>query len=189
MPKKNISSEDSHLFRNTVGKVQLINSDKVLLNQPVKTKPVPKRQQITIDDYFLAHDDTVLEKLSIEDTLSFSADGLQKNVLKRLRQGYFGQDAEIDLHGLSSAAAKQQLIQFLHHSVENGRRCVHIIHGKGYRSPDNHPVLKNNLNSWLRQHRYVLAFCSAPPRHGGAGALVVLLQLAEKYDDLSGEAY
>lgn len=184
MSKKTISPEESHLFRNSIGKVKTITSDKVELNRPTRPKPVPKHQLPIIDDYFLAISDNDLDKLSIEDSLQYSGNGLQKSVLKKLRQGYFGLDAEIDLHGLTSHAAKQQLLQFLHHSVENGRRCVHIIHGKGYRSPDNHPVLKNHLNIWLRQHKYVLAFCSAPAKHGGTGAVIVLLQLAEKYDDL-----
>ncbi|SJM90949.1 Smr protein/MutS2 [Crenothrix polyspora] len=184
MSKKTISSEDSHLFRKTIGSVRAITSDKVLLRQATKPKPVPKRPVAAMEDYFLPFADPDLEKLSVEDTLHFSAAGLQKNVIKKLRQGYFGLDAEIDLHGLNSHDAKQQLLRFLHDSVENGRRCVHIIHGKGYRSPDNHPILKNNLNIWLRQHKYVLAFCSALPKQGGAGAVIVLLQLAQKYDDV-----
>ncbi len=92
---------------------------------------------------------------------------------------------EIDLHGLNGAAAKQQLVNFLQASISAGHRCVHIIHGKGYRSQDDHPILKNNINRWLRQHKDVQAFCSAAPRHGGAGAVYVLLkkvgEYAEKY--------
>ena len=76
---------------------------------------------------------------------------------------------------------KNNLLHFLHDCAETGCRCVHIVHGKGYRSADNHPVLKNNLNLWLRQHKDVQAFCSAPPKDGGTGAVFVLLQLAEKY--------
>ncbi|WP_394753962.1 Smr/MutS family protein [Crenothrix sp.] len=169
--------------------MHLITSDKVLLKPESKPSPVPKHAVATLDDYFLPSVDIDVEKLSVEDTLHFSAPGLQKNVIKKLRQGYFGLDAEIDLHGLNSHDAKQQLVRFLYDSVQNGRRCVHIIHGKGYRSPDNHPVLKNNLNIWLRQHKYVLAFCSALPKQGGAGAVIVLLQLAQKYDDLNDEDY
>ena len=36
-------------------------------------------------------------------------------------------------------------------------------------------LLKNALNSWLRQIPAVLAFCSAKPQHGGTGAVYVLL--------------
>ena len=113
-----------------------------------------------------------VEKVGLEDSLSFIAVGLQKNVLKKLRKGYFGLDAEIDLHGLTSDEAKRQLLNFLHRCVEEGYRCVHIVHGKGNRSPDNHPILKNNLNLWLRQHKDVQAFCSAPVKHGGTGAVL-----------------
>ena len=183
MTKKPINSEDSHLFRNTVGNVRSINQDKVLLTDEKRPKPIPRAKIAPLEDYFQSIDTTDFEKLTVEDTFSFSANGLQKNVFKKLRQGYFGLDAEIDLHGLTSHEAKQQLLHFLHNSVENGWRCVHIVHGKGYRSADNHPILKNNLNIWLRQHKRVLAFCSATPKHGGAGAVMVLLQLTEKYND------
>jgi DNA-nicking Smr family endonuclease len=106
---------------------------------------------------------------------------LQNNVLKKLRRGYFGVDAEIDLHGLTGYDAKRQLLHFLHNSVQDGCRCVHIVHGKGYRSQDNLPVIKNELNQWLRQHKDVQAFCSASPKDGGTGAVFVLLRLSDKY--------
>ena len=102
--------------------------------------------------------------------------------LLRIKPGFVnGLDAEIDLHGLTSNAAKQQLLHFLNHCAKAGYRCVHIVHGTGYRSADNHPVLKNKLNLWLRQHKDVQAFCSAPPKDGGTGAVFVLLQLAGKF--------
>jgi len=53
---------------------------------------------------------------------------------------------------------------------------VRIIHGKGYGSREQAPVLKNSLNSWLRQHPDVLAFSSTRPEHGGTGAVHVLLR-------------
>ena len=126
--------------------------------------------------------DDALETLYQEDTVAFLAPGLQKNTLRKLRKGLYGFDAVIDLHGLSSREALEQLLRFLHHCQEEGYRCVQIIHGKGYNSPDNQPILKNNLNLWLRQHREVLAFCSSSPKAGGSGALTVLLRLAEKFE-------
>ncbi|MDO9169843.1 MAG: Smr/MutS family protein [Methylobacter sp.] len=183
MAKKNLTSEDSHLFRQSIGKVHAVNSDKVLLTQGNKPKPYPKTQTVNVDEHLSAKTDFAIEKVGIEDSLSFTAPGLQHNVLKKLRKGHFGLDAEIDLHGLNSNDAKRQLLHFLHGSVEQGCRCVHIVHGKGYRSADNHPVLKNNLNLWLRQHQDVQAFCSTPPKDGGTGAVFVLLQLSEKYND------
>lgn len=118
------------------------------------------------------------ERLGQEDSFSYTAEGIQKNAIKKLRSGVYGLDATLDLHGLSSNEAKTRLLQFLHRSQLNGYRCVHIIHGKGYRSQDKYPILKNKINLWLRQHQDVQAFCSAKPRDGGPGAAYVLLRLA-----------
>ncbi|MGZ4982410.1 MAG: Smr/MutS family protein [Methylobacter sp.] len=181
MAKKNLTPEDRDLFRQTIGKVHVIKSDKVPLTVENKPKPYPKSQAVNVEEHLSITAEFDIEKVGLEDSLSYTAPGLQYNVLKKLRKGQFGLDAEIDLHGLSSTDAKRQLLHFLHDCVEDGCRCVHIVHGKGYRSTDNHPVLKNNLNLWLRQHKDVQAFCSAPPKDGGTGAVFVLLQLAEKY--------
>jgi DNA-nicking Smr family endonuclease len=179
--KKKLTIEDSDLFRQAIGKVHAVKSDKVLLTADAKPKPYPKAQIINVEEHLSGEAGFDIEKVGLEDSLSFMAPGLQHNVLKKLRKGQFGLDAEIDLHGLNSNEARRQLLHFLHDCVEDGCRCVHIVHGKGYRSTDNHPVLKNNLNLWLRQHKDVQAFCSAPPKDGGTGALFVLLQLSEKY--------
>ncbi|NOT12316.1 MAG: Smr/MutS family protein [Methylococcaceae bacterium] len=181
MTKKSLTPKESDLFRQSIGDVRVIKNDKILLENKTKPKPFPKPSVFSPDDTLLDYFDQDLTTLGIEDSLSFYAPGLQKNVLKKLRNGYFGLDAEIDLHGLTSYEAKQQLLHFLHHCVENGRRCVHIVHGKGFRSPDHQPVLKNNLNTWLRQHCDVQAFCSTPPKSGGTGAVFVLLRLSEKF--------
>jgi DNA-nicking Smr family endonuclease len=182
MAKKNLTPRDSDLFRLAIGKVQAVKSDKVLLTEANKPKPYPKSQIVNVEEGLSNADEVEVEKVGLEDSLSFTAPGLQYNVLKKLRKGQFGLDAEIDLHGLNSNEAKRQLLHFLHDSVESGCRCVHIVHGKGYRSADKHPVLKNNLNIWLRQHKDVQAFCSASPKNGGTGAVFVLLQLSNKYN-------
>jgi len=180
--KKNLTPEDSDLFRLTIGKVHAVKSDKVPLSKANRPKPYPKSQAVNVEEHLNSATEFDVEKVGLEDSLSFTSPGLQHNVLRKLRKGQFGLDAEIDLHGLNSNEAKRQLLHFLHDCVKNGCRCVHIVHGKGYRSADNHPVLKNNLNLWLRQHKDVQAFCSAPPKDGGTGAVFVLLQLSEKYD-------
>jgi len=180
--KKNLTPEDRDLFRLTIGKVHAVKSDKVPLSEVNKPKPYPKSQAVNVEERLNSATEFDVEKVGLEDSLSFTSPGLQHNVLKKLRKGQFGLDAEIDLHGLNSNEAKRQLLYFLHDCVKDGCRCVHIVHGKGYRSADNHPVLKNNLNLWLRQHKDVQAFCSAPPKDGGTGAVFVLLQLSEKYD-------
>jgi DNA-nicking Smr family endonuclease len=54
-----------------------------------------------------------------------------------------------------------------------------IVHGKGTGSPEGLPVLKATLARALTHKRLgkrVLAFCTARPVDGGAGAMYVLLR-------------
>ncbi len=58
-------------------------------------------------------------------------------------------------------------------------RCVLIIHGRGLGSVDNQPAIKKELPTWFKRgalKKVVLAFVTAKPCDGGAGALYVLLK-------------
>lgn len=108
--------------------------------------------------------------------LSFQRSGVRPQMMRRLRRGLVPVENELDLHGLHQAAARAELAEFLAHSVSMGRRCVRIVHGKGYRSGARGPVLKTAVDSWLRRHLDVLAFTSARAIDGGTGAVYVLLR-------------
>jgi DNA-nicking Smr family endonuclease len=111
-----------------------------------------------------------------EEFLAFRRPGVREQVLRRLRRGQYPIEAQLDLHGLHQAAARDLLAGFIASSRDAGRRCVRIIHGKGYRSGPRGPVLKSAVNAWLRRHPDVMAFASARPLDGGAGALYALLR-------------
>jgi DNA-nicking Smr family endonuclease len=110
------------------------------------------------------------------DALSFRRAGVREQVLRKLRRGLIPIEDELDLHGQSQSAARRTLAEFLLHSREAGRRCVRIVHGKGYRSGARGPILKIAVNVWLRHHAEVMAFTSARPIDGGTGAVYVLLR-------------
>ena len=185
--KKPTNTDDSDLFRNAIGKVRRLDTNTVVLKPDKKPRPVPAVKPLEQVNPLRNEVADSLETLFQEDKVGFLAPGLQKNVLKKLRKGYYGVDAEMDLHGMSSRDAQRELLRFLHFCVEDGCRCVQIIHGKGYNSPDSQPVLKNDINLWLRQHKDVLAFCSTPPKAGGTGALYVLLRLSDKFSQADDE--
>lgn len=109
--------------------------------------------------------------------------GLDAQLLHRLRRGEFSYQAHLDLHGLTRDEARADVDAFLRDAYQSGKRCVLIIHGRGLNSKDNVPVLKAALTSWLARGtlgRLVLAFTSARPCDGGAGALYVLLRRRPK---------
>jgi|SRR5580700_11105069 DNA-nicking Smr family endonuclease len=108
--------------------------------------------------------------------LSFQRAGLRPQVMRRLRRGLYPTEDELDLHGLNQSAARDRLADFIARSRDAGRRCVRIIHGKGYRSGARGPVLKTAVDLWLRRHMDVMAFTSARGIDGGTGAVYVLLR-------------
>jgi DNA-nicking Smr family endonuclease len=110
------------------------------------------------------------------EALAFQRAGVQAQVVRRLRRGLFPIEGELDLHGLTQAVARDHLARFLRMNRDAGRRCVRIIHGKGYRSGARGPILKLAVDLWLRRHLDVMAFTSARPIDGGTGALYVLLR-------------
>jgi DNA-nicking Smr family endonuclease len=120
--------------------------------------------------------DSQAQDTALSAALSFQRAGVRTQVMRRLRRGQYPVEAELDLHGLNQAAARDRLAEFLAVARDSGRRCVRIIHGKGYRSGARGPVLKTAVDLWLRRHLDVLAFSSARAIDGGTGALYVLLR-------------
>jgi DNA-nicking Smr family endonuclease len=118
----------------------------------------------------------------IADTDEFiegSAPGLDRRVLAALRRGEYAIQAHVDLHGLAKAEAKETVDRFLAEARRDGKRCVLVVHGRGLNSKDQIPVLKEQLKVWLQRGRIgksVLAFATARPHDGGAGAVYVLLR-------------
>ncbi|RME21815.1 MAG: DNA mismatch repair protein MutS, partial [Deltaproteobacteria bacterium] len=107
------------------------------------------------------------------------AAGVDAEILPRLRRGDFSVQAHLDLHGLTRDEAREKVAQFIDTSLAMGRRCVLIIHGRGRGSKDKQPVLKQSLCRWLTRsslRKKVLAFTTARPCDGGAGAIYVLLR-------------
>jgi DNA-nicking Smr family endonuclease len=107
--------------------------------------------------------------------------GLDPAIVRRLRRGEFAVQGHIDLHGMTRDQAKGAVDAFLLAARRAGKRCVLLVHGRGIHSKDQVPILKDALRTWLataRFGRHVLAFATARPVDGGAGALYVLLRRA-----------
>lgn len=112
------------------------------------------------------------------DRLTGAAFGVAHDLVRSLARGEIVPEAELDLHHLTADAAAHQAERFIEQSVEKGRRCVLLIHGRGLHSGPSGPALRPALVESLCRlplAKHVLAVASAPPRHGGPGALLVLL--------------
>jgi DNA-nicking Smr family endonuclease len=102
--------------------------------------------------------------------------------LDDLRAGRVVPRREIDLHRKGVAEAREVLDE----GVARGRResvsCLLVVCGRGVHSGVDGPVLPDvvieRLSEELAEH--VLAFCTAPRKWGGDGALLVMLRPAAR---------
>lgn len=174
---KNTSNDDFALFRAEVGDATPISHDK---HVEKTSQPAPKvSKRPSIDTEFSGEtfsDMYAPDNIGNEEYLEYQGPGIQHKLFSKMRQGKIHLEAELDLHGMTIIKAEPALSQFLDVCQQQQIRYVRIIHGKGWGSRDNKPILKSKINHWLRQSSCVLAFCSATIKDGGTGAVYVLIK-------------
>ncbi len=97
-----------------------------------------------------------------------------------MRAGRLTIDMTIDLHGTHLAGAHSRLTRAIDSAIFSGARVILIIAGKA-RGPDEAPrgAIRRELAHWLDHGgyaRHILALRGAHPRHGGTGALYLILK-------------
>jgi DNA-nicking Smr family endonuclease len=171
--------EDAHAqFQRAVADVEPLRRP---LPYPHPTAAVPPwpRQKLADDAQVMQDAMTDMwpwDEIESGEELLYLRAGQRLDTLKKLRRGHWVVQGNLDLHGLNTDEARAAVGGFLHNCVQEDRRCVRIVHGKGLGSKNKEPVLKNKLRNWLVQRDEVLAFCQARPVDGGAGAAIVLLR-------------
>lgn len=166
-------------FLEAVRDVQPLPDSGRVVHTPPPPAPLPFQRRE--DDAQVLRDslsDLPQADLELEsgDALAFLRPGLSRQVLRRLRAGYWATQNQLDLHGSRSDEARALLVDFLGSAVKRGQRCVLVVHGKGLGSSNREPVLKRKVAAWLAQRKEVLAYSQARPADGGSGAVVVLLK-------------
>lgn len=174
--KRPVSEEDAALFRNAAGDVRVLEDDRVPANRR-RPKPQPRsRARNTAPDTTETSPTKSIRASDRDSEQLFVRPGLQEKHIRRLRRGQMSIEAEADLHGMHTREAEALLKEFLHECRDEGLRCVRVIHGKGRGSAGGAAVLKWEVDRWLRHHDGVMAFATAQARHGGTGAVYVLLK-------------
>jgi DNA-nicking Smr family endonuclease len=172
-----VSTEDSELFRRTVGPVRPLRDDRFVQapRRRVGRARFTKAGRVAAITDNLGRIDPMVAG---GEALSHRRPGVPESVLRKLRRGEYGLDDELDLHGLNVAQAKHALHDFLAEALARHALCVRIIHGKGLRSGSRGPVLKSAVDAVLRQTAAVAAYASAGREDGGTGAVLVLLSVS-----------
>jgi DNA-nicking Smr family endonuclease len=102
---------------------------------------------------------------------------------RRLSRGLVAPESSIDLHGHSLAAAYDRLDHGLEQAIRQGDRVLLLITGKPPRPESERPhargAIRAAVGDWLASSRHadrIAAVRTAHPRHGGSGALYIVLR-------------
>ena len=176
--------DDLMLFHKQMQGVKKIAQDNsVSIEKPRKQKPdaqiLAKRAAamgpMETDETVMSDTQAMLNPVASQATLRYRIATLQHKVFEDLKAGNLRWFEAVDLHGCTVEQARMAVLQIIQMAKEENQNVIKIVHGKGPEA-----ILKTYVNSWLRQHRDVLAFVSAPEKQGGTGAVLVLLKRAEK---------
>jgi DNA-nicking Smr family endonuclease len=176
--------DDVDLFRKQMQGVQKIDSGNIAniakpkakkLDSQILAKRAAAEGPMHTDDTIMSDTQALLNPVGSQATLSYRIATLQHKVFEDLKAGNLRWFEAVDLHGCTVEEARAAVLQIIQIAKEQNQNVIKIVHGKGPEA-----ILKTYVNSWLRQHRDVLAFVSAPEKQGGTGAVLILLKRAEK---------
>ncbi|WP_184016297.1 Smr/MutS family protein [Sphingobium boeckii] len=103
---------------------------------------------------------------------------------RRLGKGVVSPDFAVDLHGHTLESAHRLLDASLERAIADGARVVLLITGKAPKSqslggPPKRGLIRAAVGDWIAYSRHgsaIAAVRNAHPRHGGAGALYIILK-------------
>jgi DNA-nicking Smr family endonuclease len=102
---------------------------------------------------------------------------------RRLSRGLVAPDRTVDLHGHTLASAYDLLDAALAMAIRAGDRTILLVTGKPPRPASERPHARGAIRAatgdWLAGSRHAAAIAAvraAHPRHGGAGALYIVLK-------------
>jgi DNA-nicking Smr family endonuclease len=166
-------ANDPAMFQQALQGVKPLHQD---TPPPIRHRPSkPNAQILAPDELGLSDTQAMLNPVASEATLSFRQVTLQHRIFDQLKAGKLRWHEAVDLHGCTVEQARTAVLQVIDMARTDQQNVVKIVHGKGPNA-----ILKTCVNGWLRQHRDVLGFVSAPAEQGGTGAVLVLLRRAER---------
>jgi DNA-nicking Smr family endonuclease len=151
---------------------------------PDKVPAAPKHQQSTENDltmnalHELVHTGRGYRVADTPEYIEGTGYQVPPGIARELHRGTFSIQAHIDLHGMTVPIACEAFSAFMRDALQRGYRAVLVVHGRGLSSPTD-PVLKSKVVQWLTSgtwRKWVLAYTSARPCDGAAGATYVLLR-------------
>lgn len=177
MPERRLSAEEAALWQRVMATVRPAHrvAPKPAGEQPAPT-PIPSRTSAAPPPAAIKPVPAKSPRATPGVTLDASWD-------KRLATGQIVPDSSIDLHDHTLDSAYVALDQGLERAIRRGDRVLLLITGKPPRPESERPHARGRIRSaigdWLAVSRHaaqIAAVRAAHPRHGGAGALYIILR-------------
>ena len=123
------------------------------------------------------------ERIKVKPTATVPANTLDGGWDRRIAKGVVTPDSSIDLHGHTLASAHMLLDQGLERAILRGDRVLLLVTGKPPKPESERPHARGAIRAavadWLAGSRHadsIAAVRGAHPRHGGQGALYIVLR-------------
>ena len=177
MAKKRLSEDDLALWQKVTAQTEPLARAKRPVPRPKKPKPVAA----TAPEPAPSTPATAAPAPPARPTVTVTTAIVQsqapdRRTATKLKRGHIAIEAKLDLHGMTQNEAHEELRRFIAGSRELGRRCVLVVTGVGARGGG---ILRRSVPRWLAEpslREAVLNVAPAEQRHGGQGALYVLLR-------------
>ena len=184
-----LSGEDAELWKHVTEQTKPLKKREAAKRAavPGAAKPAPEPKAKTPDKAKPARPEVVVKpsrprppppKPSVLALDHGDVAGVDRRAVARMKRGQMRIEAKLDLHGHTQTEAHEELAAFLADAQARDKRCVLVITGKGV-GQEGGGVLRASVPRWLNEsgnRARVLAFDYAQPKHGGMGALYVLLR-------------
>ncbi len=183
MRGRRLSAEDAALWRQVTSSIKPLS---VRHSVPIEIETAPPQlsPRRTIATHPVPTRPNFVRPVAAPNPHRTSANTLDAGWDKRLAKGQVAPDFTIDLHGETLSSAHVRLNQSLGFAVQQGARLVLLITGRPARDnprlpPTSRGVIRASIEDWLQATSYqsrIAAIRPAHPRHGGGGALYLIMR-------------
>ena len=167
-PKEEVGMDDDSAWEQAMSDVEPLDED---VGEP-EAGETQKGPETGLAEHFRQRQDAT-PTVTGDTTFAFD-----RRTYERLKEGHIKIEAQVDLHGCTQEEAFVSVNKFLDEAWFEGRRFLLVITGTGT-ARDGGGVLRSAVPGWITDgaHRErLIGIGPADNRHGGAGALYVLLR-------------
>lgn len=175
MARRSLTPDEAALWRRVMATVNPIDPSRVPSAEPAAT-PIAKVARAMAAPVATVTPPRPVKQVGPGTTLDGGWD-------RRLASGSIVPDTSIDLHGHTLDTAYKALDQGLARAIARGDRVLLLVTGKPPRPESERPHARGRIRAaigdWLAASRHashIAAVRAAHPRHGGAGALYIILR-------------